>query len=201
MEYVYPKVIPETQCGFRSGGGATDMIFYARQIRERYIEQQIPLYQVFVDLIKAFDTVNGESLWKILGKLGCPPAFIHMLKQLHRDMKAYITVSGTLFDKIYVDNGVKQGDILAPTLFSIYFAVLLMFAFNSCGTGIYLTFRTSGKVFKLRRVDAKTKTFELLIRELLYANDAVSIAHGVEDMQIIMDRFSLLALHPGSQYV
>ena len=83
-----------------------------------------------------------------------------MLKQLHRDMKpAYVTVSGTLSDDISVDNGVKQGDILAPTLFSIYFAVLLMSAFNDYDTGIYLKFRTSGKVFNLRRFDAKTKTF------------------------------------------
>ena len=73
----------------------------------------------------------------------------------------------TFSDKISVDNGVKQGDILAPTLFSICFAVLLMFAFNDCDTGIYLRFRISGKVFNMRRFDAETKAFEMLIRELL----------------------------------
>ena len=113
-----------------------------------------------------------------------------MLKQLHRDMKAYNTVSGAFSDRISVDNEVKQGDILAPILFFIYFAVLFMFAFNDCDTGIYLRFRTSGKVFNLRCLDAKTKTFETLIRELLYADDAVFIAHSVEDMQLIMDCFS-----------
>ena len=30
----------------------------------------------------------------------------------------------------------------------------------------------------------------MLIRELLHADDAVLIAHSVEDMQLIMDRFS-----------
>ena len=113
-----------------------------------------------------------------------------MLKQLHRDMKAYNTVSGAFSDKISVDNEVKQGDILAPILFSIYFAVLFMFAFNDCDTGIYLRFRTSGKVYNLRFLDAKTETFETLIRELLYAEDALFIAHSVEDMQLIMDCFS-----------
>ena len=129
------------------------MIFAARQIQEKCNEQQIPLYQVFVDLTKVFDTVNREAFWKILGKLGCPPTFIHMFKQIHRDMKAYVAVSGTLSDKISVDNGVKQGDVLAPTLFSIYFAVLLVSAFNVCDAGIYLTFRTSGKVFNLKRFE------------------------------------------------
>ena len=98
MEHICPKIIPETQCGFRSGRGTTDMIFVARQIQEKCIQQQIPLYQDFVDLTKAFDTVNWEALWKLLGKLGCSPTFTHMLKQLHRDMKAYVTVSGTLSD-------------------------------------------------------------------------------------------------------
>ena len=37
----------------------------------------------------------------------------------------------------------------------------------------------------------KTKILAMLIRELLYADDAVFIAHCVEDMQLIMDRFSL----------
>ena len=65
-----------------------------------------------------------------------------------------------------------------------------MSAFNGCDTGIYLKFRTSGKVFNLRCFDAKTKTLVMLIRELLYADDAVFVAHSVEDMQLIMDRFS-----------
>ena len=62
------------------------MIFSARQVQEKCIEQQMPLYQVFVDLTKAFDTVNRDALWKVMGKLGCPPIFVHMLKELHRDM-------------------------------------------------------------------------------------------------------------------
>ena len=87
-------------------------------------------------------------------------------------------------------NGVKQEDIPAPNLFSIYFAVLLMSAFNDCDTGIQLKFRTSGKVFNLRRFYSKTKTFVMLIRELLYADDTVFVAHSIEDMQLIMDHFS-----------
>ena len=35
--------------------------------------ERVSLYQVFVDLTKAFDTVSRSALWIILGKLGCPP--------------------------------------------------------------------------------------------------------------------------------
>ena len=187
---ICPTVVPESQCGFRSGRGTTDMIFSVRQLQEKCIEQQMPLYQVFVDLTKAFDTVNRDALWKILSKLGCPPNFVNMVSQLHRDMKARLTFNGSLSEEIGVENGVKQGDILAPTLFSIYFSVMLSHAFSDCDAGVSLRFRTSGKLFNLRRFHAKSKTFTALVRELLYADDAVLVAHTESDMQLIMDHFS-----------
>ena len=151
-------------------------------VQDKCIEQRVPLYQVVVDLTKAFDTVNRNALWKILGKIGCPPTFVNMVKQLQHDMKARLTFNATLSDKIEVDNEVKQGDILAPTLFSIYFAVLLA---QDCDAGVMLRFRTTGKVFELRRFNAKSKTFELL-----YAGDADFVAHSEAALQVIMDRFS-----------
>ena len=136
-----------------------------------------------------FNTVNRTALWIILGKLGCPPQFVEMLKQLHRNMKAS-DVNGLLSESIPVDNGVKQRDIPAPTLFSIYFAVMLSYAFQDCDIGIFIRFRTSGKVFNLRRFNTKSKTFHSLVLELLFTDDADLVAHTKEDMQLIMDIFS-----------
>ena len=68
--------------------------------------------------------------------------------------KADINFNGSLSDAIYVDNGVKQGDILAPTLFSIYFSTM-SYAFRNCDVGVFLRFRTSSKVFNLRRFRQK----------------------------------------------
>ena len=52
----------ESQCGFRSNRGTTDMIFVLRQIQEKYREQNLGLYAAFVDLTKACDTVNRDEL-------------------------------------------------------------------------------------------------------------------------------------------
>ena len=196
-KWICPRIIPESQCGFRAGRGTMDMIFSVRQLQEKCIEHQVALYQVFVDLTKAFDTVNRNALWIILGKLGCPPEFVEMFKQLHRNMKGLFNFNGSLSEPIAIDNGVKQGDIPAPILFSIFFAVTLTHAFQNCDIGVFIRFRTSGKVFNLRRFSSKTKTFEALVRELLYADDADLVAHSEEDMQAIMDLFSTACRHFG----
>ena len=58
---------------------STDMIFILREIQEKCREPNLALYAAFMDLAKAFDTVRREGLWRILGKLGCPPRFLSFL--------------------------------------------------------------------------------------------------------------------------
>ena len=49
--------IDEMQCGFMSGRGTTDAIFIVRQLQEKHLTANKPLYMAFVDLEKAFDSV------------------------------------------------------------------------------------------------------------------------------------------------
>ena len=149
------------------------MVFFVWQIQEKCIEQLKPLYQVFVDLTKALDIVNREGLQKILAKTRCPSTFVNMFKELHRNMKARVTFNDQLSGEKAINNSVKQGDNPAPTLFSIFFAVFLTHAFKDCDQDIPLRFRTSGRVFILRRFNTKSKIFVELFRKLLYADDAV----------------------------
>ena len=189
-DHIANLVLPETQCGFRASRGTADMIFTARQMQEKCREQMKDLYQCFIDLKKAFDTVHRKSLWKILRKIGCPDKFVSMIEKLHDGMKAWVNVSGELTDPIEVENGVKQGDILGPTLFSLYLAMVFEDAFKDNDRGIYIKYRTTGKVFDLRRLEASTKVSYNLIRDLLYADDCDLVTHTEEDMQQLMDCIS-----------
>ena len=118
-----------------------------------------------------------------------PSYFCEDVSRTSSDMKARVTFNGKL-SEFAVDNGVKPRDIPAPTLFSIYFAMLLTYAFQDCDKGVYIRFRTTGSVFNLRRFNTKTKNFSSLIRELLYADDADFVSHSEEDLQEIMNLFS-----------
>jgi len=51
-------ILPESQCGFRSGRGTTDMTFTFRQLQEKCKEHQQDLYAIIIDLSKAFDSVH-----------------------------------------------------------------------------------------------------------------------------------------------
>eukprot|EP00820_Chromera_velia_P001846 Cvel_15503.t1-p1 / transcript=Cvel_15503.t1 / gene=Cvel_15503 / organism=Chromera_velia_CCMP2878 / gene_product=Putative uncharacterized transposon-derived protein, putative / transcript_product=Putative uncharacterized transposon-derived protein, putative / location=Cvel_scaffold1150:41911-43758(+) / protein_length=554 / sequence_SO=supercontig / SO=protein_coding / is_pseudo=false len=62
------KKIGESQAGFREGRGTIDMLFTTRQIMEKARERQIRLFWLFVDLTKAFDTVNRVALRALLLK-------------------------------------------------------------------------------------------------------------------------------------
>lgn len=107
------------------------------------------------------------------------------MKQPNADMKARLRLNVSLSDELAVDNGVKHGDIHASTLFSVYFAVFLSLRpLRTLRQEISLRFRTPERVSNLRRFSTKSKTFEHLIRDLLYADDSGFAEHsgGGEDL-------------------
>ena len=53
-----------------------------------------------------------------MAKFGCPPRFIAMVRQFHDGMQARVQNDGEFSEPFEVTNGVKQGCVLAPTLFS-----------------------------------------------------------------------------------
>ena len=58
------------------------MVVALRQIQEKCQEQNKGLLITVVELTKVFDTVSRKELWKIIGKLGCPPKFLATVNEL-----------------------------------------------------------------------------------------------------------------------
>ena len=137
------------------------MVFCLRQIQEKCTEQNTPLYVVFVDFSKAFETVSIVGLWQVLLKFGCTEA-------LHTGMQANVTMSRSVSSDFLLSNGVEQGYGLAPTLFSLYLAVMLEVDFNDIQEGVYIRTRKEADLFNAAHFKSKTKAATKLVNDLLF---------------------------------
>ena len=85
-----------------------------------------------------FDLVSIDGLCKMLAKIGCPPTPLSIIQSFHEDIEGTIVYDGSTAEAFDIRNGVKQGCVLAPTLFGIFLAVMLKHAFGTATEGIYL---------------------------------------------------------------
>ena len=77
----------------------------------------------FVDLQKAYDSVDRELLWKVLARAGVPEEMIAVIRQFHDGMQAQVRMDdGELSDWFEVTQGLRQGCVLSPLLFNLFFA-------------------------------------------------------------------------------
>ena len=119
------------------------------------------LVAVSIDLTKVFDTVNREALWMILSKLSCLTKFVILIRHFHDDMTGQLLSDGEASEPFSISNGVKQGCVLAPVLFNLFFTCLLNHV-KGLEQGVYLRHRLDGSLFDLRRLTANTKTVKRL---------------------------------------
>jgi len=187
LQQLAERVYPESQCGFRAERSTIDMIFTVRQLQEKCREQQKPLYLAFIDLTKAFDLVSRKGLFKLLEKIGCPPKLLSVIVSFHEDMKGTVQFDGSSSVPFSITSGVKQGCVLAPTLFGIFFSLLLSYAFSTTEDGVFLHTRSDGKLLNLSRLRAKTKVRKLTLREMLFADDAALASHSQEGLQRLIN--------------
>lgn len=68
--------------------------------------------------------------------------------------------------------------------------MLLKHAFGTATERVYLHTKSDGRLFNLARLKAKTKVREVIIRDLLFADDAAITSHTEQQLQLIKDRFS-----------
>ena len=80
--------------------------------------------QLFIDLQRAFDTIDRSRLFSRLGELGVSPKLVKLLNEWHRDSEYLVTVGDTT-NTVPTYCGVRQDCKAAPWLWNSVMAMLL----------------------------------------------------------------------------
>lgn len=91
---------------------------------------------VFIDLKKAFDTVNHSILIKKLAMYGCSPAAITWFTSYLYGRSQMVNFRGSMSESKSISRGVPQGSILGPLMFLIFVNDLPLYL-SSCETDLY----------------------------------------------------------------
>lgn len=101
-------------------------------------------------------------------RYGISGGFLHSLKSMYREVSCIIKLNDQLTDWFPINNGVKQGYLLSPTLFSLYIENL---------------------VDELKSARAGIDINNDHVAALFYADDIVLLAHNEESLQLELDNW------------
>ena len=84
---------------------------------EKAIEHNTKIFMLFIDLRIAYDLVPRQAL----ESYRIPESMQWMIRPLHDEIIAKVTADGQVAPEFEVRNGLRQGCVIAPTLFNLYF--------------------------------------------------------------------------------
>lgn len=170
-------LLPEEQFGFRKNRSTIDGLFMMRRLSEEVTKNNEKLHTVFVDLKKAYDTVDRTLMWAILKKYGIPEKTVNVIKGFYEGMQNRVKYAGKLSEPFETIRGLRQGCILSPLLFLLYIAEVMEKVENGLP-------KTVG-VEVLGNDNKKS-----VINNIFFADDASFFDKDIENVQIIISQFN-----------
>ena len=183
---IMDSTVLECQSGFRPGRSTADHLFSLNQLFSNAIEFRKPLHACFIDLRKAYDTVNREALWHILRKTGISDKLLRLLRELHSDNTAVVKAYNRFSKKFTTNNGVRQGCVIAPTLFNIFLDHVIRHALSECAEGITIKYTIGNEVISLRLTE--DICVEELVQILMYADDMTVLSDTPHGLELLVQR-------------
>ena len=186
-------ILPEEQSGFRPNRFTADMMFVIRRLQELARKKRIPLYVGFIDLTKPYDSVDRTLLWTVLARFGVPQNMISVIRQFHDDMRACVRLDDRVCSRWFaVEQGLRQGGVLAPLLFNIFFAAVINMASTrfKADEGIMdalVHLRKKREAGGRGEATAGESVLATPLWSMLYADDARVVLRSPEQLRKMME--------------
>ena len=108
------------------------MLSVAGNIRESK-DLKRDTFIAFLDAKSAFDVVNHDSLMRKYFHIGVEGPLWNLIYSLHSGAQTMVCWGGLLSEKFYIQQGVRQGDVLSTDLYKVYVNPALD---RVCGTSL-----------------------------------------------------------------
>ena len=118
-------ILSDNQNGFRHLRSTAPNISYFNEQFYSAHEQHRFYDILFIDFLKAFDSIAHDAIYALLGAINMPNSYINIIKALFHNAYCYTNFGNASPAKIHFHSGVKQGCPLSPTLFILVIDVLL----------------------------------------------------------------------------
>ena len=134
-------------------------------------------FWMFLDTSKAFDLVNNEVLFQKLIDRGLPLPVVRFLPSWYCDQLMCVRWGHSLSTSFCVSNGVRQGSVLSPVLFSVYIDNLLD-SLEESSVGCYWGHQFAGALCYVNDLVLLAPTASVLW-QMLSICDSYTNSHGL----------------------
>ena len=125
MQYSSFFATSDLQFGFKQGFSTNLCTGIVKNIAVKYVSNGTNIFGCFLDASKAFDRVNHSLLFKALWKRKLPLPVMRLLLTWYSEQSLSIRWGPIHSTSFGVANGVRQGGVLSPILFTVYLDELI----------------------------------------------------------------------------
>ena len=104
------------QFGFLKNTGTADAMCKITDIIYKNLDKSKPIIATYIDLAKAFDTVNHKLLLDKLEKYGIRGSVLELIRSYLTGRKQKVRIDDKTSTEKIIDTGIPQGTILGPLL-------------------------------------------------------------------------------------